>query len=60
MAVPKRRQSVSRTAKRRSHHAKKPIQLQFCPQCGTAAPTHLVCPTCGSYQGRTVVETKQE
>ena len=57
MAVPKRRQSHSRTAKRRSHNAIKPMQLVYCPQCGTAAPSHVACPKCGHYQGRTVVET---
>jgi large subunit ribosomal protein L32 len=57
MAVPKRKQSHSRSAKRRSHNAVKPLQLVYCPQCGTAAPSHVVCPNCGNYQGRTVVET---
>jgi large subunit ribosomal protein L32 len=55
MAVPKRKQSNSRTGMRRSHHAKKPRQLTFCRQCSTAVPTHVVCPKCGSYMGRTVV-----
>jgi len=57
MAVPKRKQSHARTAKRRSHNAIKPKQLVACPQCGTPAPSHVVCPTCGSYQGRTIVES---
>ncbi|MCA9092431.1 MAG: 50S ribosomal protein L32 [Planctomycetaceae bacterium] len=57
MAVPKRRQSVSRSRKRRSHMARKPMQLQNCPQCGTSVPSHVACPTCGHYMGRTVVET---
>jgi large subunit ribosomal protein L32 len=56
MAVPKRKQSHSRSAKRRSHNAIKPIQLVYCPQCGTAAPSHVACPKCGYYQGRTVIE----
>ncbi|MFN9976318.1 MAG: 50S ribosomal protein L32, partial [Phycisphaerae bacterium] len=52
MAVPKRRQSKSRSRKRNSHNAVKPRQLAKCPQCGTSAPTHVVCPNCGYYQGR--------
>ncbi len=56
MAVPKRRHSNARTGSRRAHDAKKPKQLTYCPQCSTAVPTHLVCPTCGAYMGRTVVE----
>ncbi|MDP7018609.1 MAG: 50S ribosomal protein L32 [Pirellulaceae bacterium] len=57
MAVPKRKHSNSRTGKRRSHDQKKPRPLNYCPKCSTAVPTHVVCPTCGSYMGRTVVET---
>ncbi|MEP3479997.1 MAG: 50S ribosomal protein L32 [Fuerstiella sp.] len=52
MAVPKRRQSKTRSRKRRSHNAVKPIQLTRCPQCGDSLPTHVACPTCGSYMGR--------
>lgn len=59
MAVPKRRQSRSRSRKRNSHNAVKPVQLMYCPQCSTATPTHVVCPNCGYYQGRTVVETEE-
>ena len=56
MAVPKRKHSNSRSGKRRSHDAKKPRQLTFCPQCSVALPTHVVCPACGYYMGRVVVE----
>lgn len=58
MAVPKRRQSNSRTGKRRSHHAKTPKQLSFCPKCSTAVPPHVVCPNCGYYMGRVMVESE--
>lgn len=58
MAVPKRRQSKSRSRKRNSHNSIKPMQLQSCPQCGTAVPSHVVCPTCGFYHGRTLVVTE--
>jgi large subunit ribosomal protein L32 len=56
MAVPKRRQSNSRTRKRRSHDAKRPQQLAYCPKCSTAVPQHVVCPNCGYYMGRVMVE----
>lgn len=56
MAVPKRRQSKARSRKRRSHNSVKPLQLASCSQCGTSVPTHVVCPNCGYYQGRTMVE----
>ncbi|MCA9033823.1 MAG: 50S ribosomal protein L32 [Planctomycetaceae bacterium] len=60
MAVPKRRQSKSRSRKRNSHNAVKPRQLAKCPQCATMVPTHVVCPTCGYYQGRTMVEDAED
>ncbi|MDG2469809.1 MAG: 50S ribosomal protein L32 [Pirellulaceae bacterium] len=55
MAVPKRKHSNSRTGKRRSHDSKRPKQLTVCPKCSTSLPTHVVCPTCGYYMGRTVL-----
>lgn len=58
MAVPKRKHTNSRTGKRRSHDAKKPRQVQYCPQCSTAVPSHVVCPKCGHYMGRKVVEVE--
>lgn len=60
MAVPKRRQSNSRTGRRRAHDAKKPKQLFFCPKCSGATLNHVVCPKCGYYMGRVVVETAEE
>jgi large subunit ribosomal protein L32 len=60
MAVPKRRHSNSRTGRRRSHHHKTPKQTGFCPQCSTSVPTHTVCPKCGYYMGRNVVEMSDE
>ena len=59
MAVPKRKQSNARTGARRSHDAKKPPELSFCPECSTAVPSHVVCPNCGYYMGRRVVEKKK-
>lgn len=59
MAVPKRRQSNSRTNSRRAHDHIKPKELQFCPKCSTPKPSHVVCPNCGFYMGRTVVEVAE-
>ncbi len=59
MAVPKRKHSNARTGTRRSHHGKKPRQLMFCTKCQTGVPTHVVCPTCGHYMGRQVVQTAE-
>lgn len=59
MAVPKRRQSKSKSRKRRAHDFVKPMKLQYCSQCGTAVPSHVVCPNCGHYQGRPMVNTEE-
>ncbi|MDZ4658998.1 MAG: 50S ribosomal protein L32 [Bythopirellula sp.] len=59
MAVPKRKHSNSRTGKRRSHDFLTARQLQACPKCSTPAPSHAVCPNCGHYQGRAMVETEE-
>ncbi len=58
MAVPKRKHSNARTGSRRAHQGKKPIQLLYCPECSTAIPSHVVCPNCGHYMGRKVMETE--
>jgi large subunit ribosomal protein L32 len=58
MAVPKRRQSNARTGTRRAHDAKKPRHVMYCERCSSAVPPHTVCPTCGYYMGRKVVEVE--
>jgi large subunit ribosomal protein L32 len=54
MAVPKQKQSHSRTNKRRSQHKITPPRLRECPQCHTPRLPHRVCPNCGTYAGREV------
>lgn len=58
MAVPKRRQSNRKTGSRRSHDGKDPKHVIHCPQCASPTPSHAVCPKCGYYMGRKVVETE--
>lgn len=60
MAVPKRKQSNSRTGKRRSHDRLKAKPMTICSKCSTAVPTHMVCPNCGTYMGRVVTPSKEE
>jgi len=55
MAVPKQRQSHSRTNKRRSQHKISAPSLAVCPRCGAARIPHRVCSECGTYAGREVV-----
>ena len=57
MAVPKRRKSKAQSRKRRSANIKAVApHVAYCTQCGTAVKPHVVCPNCGYYQGRTLVE----
>jgi large subunit ribosomal protein L32 len=59
MAVPKRRTSKSRKGTRRSHHHVTPVQIQYCPKCNEPILPHRMCPNCGSYQGREVVNIEE-
>ena len=54
MAVPKQKQSHSRTSKRRATHKISPPSLRECPQCHEPRLPHRVCPVCGHYKGEQV------
>lgn len=60
MPNPKRRHSKTRTAKRRTHDALKPVNTSECPQCHEPKLPHQVCPTCGFYRGRQVRAVDEE
>jgi large subunit ribosomal protein L32 len=60
MPNPKRRHSKTRTAKRRTHDALKPVATGACPQCREPKPPHVVCPNCGYYRGRQVKAVAEE
>jgi len=60
MAVPKRRTSKAKRDKRRSHDGLGTPVSSKCPQCDAPKLPHRVCPNCGSYRGRTVIETDEE
>jgi len=55
MAVPKQKQSRSRTRKRRAQHKITPPGVNACPQCHSPRLPHRVCPVCGTYAGREVI-----
>jgi len=58
MAVPTRRTSKTRKAKRRSHEALKAANLSACPSCGEQIKSHTVCPSCGMYDGKKILNPK--
>jgi large subunit ribosomal protein L32 len=60
MPNPKRRHSKTRTAKRRTHDALKPVGTSQCPECHEAKLPHIVCPNCGYYRGRQVRPVQED
>ena len=60
MPVPRKRKSHSRRRQQRSHdHLHKPI-LAKCPSCEAPKLPHRMCPACGWYADRTVVEIESD
>ncbi len=60
MPNPKRRHSHRRKNNRRAHDALVPPSLNECPQCHEQKLPHHVCPRCGYYKGREIVEGTEE
>ena len=58
MIAPFRRISKSKKRMRRSHQAIKVNGVTVCSNCGELAISHRVCPNCGYYKGKQVVEIK--
>lgn len=57
MAVPKKKTSKSRKNMRRAHDFMTAPSLAVCPECSAPKMSHRVCPSCGMYKGRQVIET---
>lgn len=56
MAVPKRKTSRSRRDKRRAQKKAKPLTMVECPQCREMKIPHRICPHCGTYKGKEVID----
>jgi large subunit ribosomal protein L32 len=56
MAHPKRRQSKTRTAKRRTHDVAVAPTLVVCSNCKALKLAHTVCGQCGFYRGKKATE----
>jgi large subunit ribosomal protein L32 len=60
MAVPKRRVSKQRKHKRRGEHKAVATTIVNCDRCGDPKMPHRVCPTCGTYGGKQILEVEEE
>lgn len=59
MAVPKRKTSKSRRDKRRTHFKAQAPTTSTCSNCGEVTRPHNICPHCGHYNGKKVLEIKE-
>ena len=59
MPNPKRRHSKSRRDMRRAHDHLKTPGLSLCPNCQEPRLPHRVCPRCGHYKGKAVIEVEE-
>lgn len=59
MPNPKRRHSKRRTSQRRAHDFLKVKGLTECPSCHERVLPHRVCPFCGKYKNREIVEVAE-
>jgi large subunit ribosomal protein L32 len=54
--LPKKQLSKSKQRSRAAHYKFKQGPISRCPQCHNAKLPHHVCPSCGYYRGRQVLE----
>lgn len=58
--LPTRKQSRRHRNNRRAHHALTQTHLVRCDNCDEYKPSHQVCPHCGTYKGREVIQVSAE
>lgn len=57
MAVPKRKKSRSRTRHRKAQWMRTSLPATArCTRCKSSVRPHTVCPVCGYYKGRQVIQ----
>lgn len=59
MPAPKKRQSKSKTGRRRSHIKVEEKELTECSQCGETKRPHTVCSNCGYYKDEQVINKEE-
>jgi len=58
-ALPKQKISRHRQGNRRRHHHLTAPTLVRCRNCRSMKRAHHVCPNCGTYRGRQVIEIEE-
>ena len=61
MAVPKRKTSKAKRDSRRAQNMKKTVSgISICPKCKEPKLPHRVCPTCNTYDGKSIVKEEAQ
>ena len=60
MAVPARRTSKTAKRLRRTHFKLSVTGISVCSNCGELVKSHTVCPHCGYYDGKQVINKKSK
>jgi large subunit ribosomal protein L32 len=60
MANPTHRHTRSRRDKRRANWKVSAPNVVLCPKCHEPTLSHRVCPNCGTYRGRQIVEVVEK
>ncbi|MBC8177103.1 MAG: 50S ribosomal protein L32 [Deltaproteobacteria bacterium] len=60
MAVPKKKKSRSKRGSRRAHDVIPMSKTTTCPQCHEPVLPHHICPECGTYRGKTIIEAEED
>ena len=58
MAVPKRKTSRMKRRQRKAANRYEGVQAPFCTNCSAPSPPHRVCPSCGYYNGKQVLNVE--
>ena len=56
MANPTSRHSKARRDKRRANWKIEAVNMSLCPDCHEPKLSHRVCPSCGTYRGKKIIE----
>jgi len=58
-ALPKKKVTKAKQGRNFIAYRLRQKSLSTCPQCHAAKPPHRVCPQCGYYRGKAVVEVAE-